>query len=52
MDGIWLSFKVPIACDLVESPVLGNQAIGYYHAIMMPMSIGQCLYIFEKIDKY
>ena len=40
LDGIWLSFKVPIACDLVESSVLGNQAIGYYHAVMMPMSIG------------
>jgi hypothetical protein len=41
LDGIWLSFKVPIACDLVESSALGNQAQGYYHAAMMPMSIGK-----------
>ncbi len=39
MDGIWLSFKVPIACDLVGSPGLVNSAIGYYHAVMAPMSV-------------
>ena len=55
MDGVLICFIVPIACDLMESLIkpqmtiddqlkfkrqLVNQAIGYYHAFMAPMSIG------------
>ncbi len=39
MDGIFSCFIVPIACDLVNSVQLSNQAIGYYHALMAPMLI-------------
>lgn len=39
LDGIWLSFKVPIGCHLVGSSSLSNQATGYYHAVMAPMAI-------------
>ena len=35
-DGVILCFIVPIACDLVKSAKLSNQATGYYHLIMTP----------------
>jgi hypothetical protein len=41
MDGTLLAFIVPIACDLVMSSKLANQAAGYYHVVMSPMAIGR-----------
>lgn len=41
MDGILLCFIVPISYDLTKSPLLANQATGYYHAALAPTSIGK-----------
>lgn len=39
MDGILLSFIVPICFNFVRSPKLSNQAIGYYHAVLGILTI-------------
>ena len=63
MDGVLICFIVPIACDLMDSLInpkmkiedqlkfkrqLVNQAIGYYHAFMAPMSIGMLNVLYLK----
>lgn len=40
MDGIFLSFIVPISYDLAESSSLANQANGYYHAAIAASVVG------------
>ena len=55
MDGVLLSFIVPISCDLAGSSKLANQAAGYYHAILAPTTIigpPVASYLFEKYNSY
>lgn len=49
-DGIILCFIVPIACSLVGSAKLSNQATGYYHLIMAPGAMGKYLFFDFKIN--
>jgi MFS family permease len=55
LDGIWLSFKVPIACHLVGSSALANQASGYFHTAMAPLTVaGPAVagWLYERYHNY
>ena len=41
MDGIFLCFFLTITIDLVESPRLMNQGLGYFHLVLTPGVIGK-----------
>lgn len=56
LDGIWLSFKVPISRHLVGCPSLSNQGTGYYHTAMTltvvagPATAGYLFEIYKNYD--
>lgn len=56
LDGIWLSFKVPISRYLVGCPSLSNQGTGYYHTAMTltvvagPATAGYLFEIYKNYD--
>lgn len=55
LDGIWLSFKVPIAAHLAGSSALANQASGYFHTAMAPLTVaGPAVagYLYENYHNY
>ena len=54
-EGIYLSFIIPIACDIAGSSQLANQAIGYYHmSISIPVTLGPVVagLIYDSFHSY